>query len=94
MGSLRSAKSQGVAEEKAEKRRLALGRELVSACFWSNQQRKVHQLIRRGAPVDFVDPLNGITPLGIAVMGSSPSARILLDNGADPNLFTATGMAI
>jgi ankyrin repeat protein len=91
LGSLRSAKSQGVAEEKAEKRRLALGSELGCACAWPSVQRKVHQLIRRGAPIDFVDPFNGMTPLGIAVVCSSASARVLLDYGANPNLRCADG---
>lgn len=94
MGSFRSLKSQAVQEdreEQAKQRRLALGKQLVQYSIFPNDVRKVGELIRSGAPLDFVHPEWGMTPLTMAVMRSSPSARLLLRNGANPNLICRQG---
>ncbi len=52
-------------------------------------------LIRAGADPNAVDPATGETPLSLAIMlNNRESVRLLLENGADPNLGGMAGVPV
>ncbi|CAK9803790.1 Transient receptor potential channel pyrexia [Anthophora quadrimaculata] len=64
------------------------GMNAILAASLSGNVACVEHLIKRDVDVNCRNPINHYTPLHFAILGNSPeTVRVLLDNGAKPNMY-------
>lgn len=64
----------------------------AAAAIVSRDAHSLEEVFIRGAPVDIADPINGFTPLHLAVqLGSLECVMVLLNIGVDVNAASSSG---
>ena len=62
------------------------------AAIRANDLGRLQVMLKSGANPNITEPRSGVTPLmHSAIVGSADAMKLLLDNGADPNLTTTAG---